>query len=65
MAIPITPNGTGLGDMLDRQVVDETEEERKKRLREQQQALVGPTPLSSAMGLTRSGALSSVYGGAY
>ena len=55
----------GLGDLLGQQVKDETDEERKKRLLEQQR-MSGINPLSSMMGMgTKAGGLSSVYGGAY
>lgn len=55
----------GLGDMLMQQVSAETDAERRRRLQQQQQQQSGLSPLSSSMGNTRSGALSSVYGGAY
>jgi hypothetical protein len=55
----------GLGDALMAQASAETDDERKKRLAQMQQQKIGVSPLSSMMGSTRQGALSSVYGGAY
>ena len=56
----------GLGDALMAQASAETDDERKKRLAQMQlQQKTGMGPLSSMMGSTRQGALSSVYGGAY
>ena len=54
----------GLGDLLGQQVKDETDEERKKRLLEQQR-MSGINPVSTALGMSKAGAMSSVYGGAY
>lgn len=67
MALP-NPLGTtpvGLGDMLQAQTADETDEERRKRLLQMQQQRGGAQPLSQMMGMTRATALSSVYGGGY
>jgi|EndMetStandDraft_7_1072992.scaffolds.fasta_scaffold3029502_1 hypothetical protein len=66
MATPMIP-GTGLGDLLGRQVAGETDEERKRRMAEQQQQQRTGTnsALSSALGYSRSSALGSIFGGAY
>jgi len=56
----------GLGDMLQAQTLDETDEQRRKRLLEMQRQPFGAIqPLSASMGMTRATALSSAYGGAY
>ena len=52
--------------MLGIQVADETEEQRKKRLLDQQRAS-GTNRLSGGLGdmMTRASSMSSVFGGAY
>ena len=57
--------GMGLGDLLGQQTAMETDEERRKRLAQQQSAQRTLSPLSTTMTNTRPGALSSVYSGAY
>jgi hypothetical protein len=65
MALP-SPGGmgSGLGDLLSQQVAGETDEERKRRLAQQQaQQRSGLSPLSSALGITK--ATTGIFGGAY
>lgn len=59
MSLGMSPAATdlGLGDMLGQQVKDETEEQRKKRLLDQQQrSLMGPA--ANMLGLGGSGNVS-------